>query len=56
MDALVDAGEWAARTFVQPELGANRVGHARELFALMRKQVGPAEQGACSLFLDEDDA
>jgi phosphogluconate dehydratase len=56
MDALVDAGEWAARAVAKPELAGNRIGHGRELFALMRRQVGPAEQGACSLFIDEDDA
>ena len=54
MDALVDAGEWEARAFARTELAANHVGHGRELFASMRKLVGPAEQGACSLFIDED--
>ena len=54
MDALVDAGEWDARAHAQASLAANRIGHGRELFGLMRKQVGPAEQGACSLFVDED--
>jgi len=54
MDALVDAGEWEARAFARTELAANHVGHGRELFASMRKLVGPAEQGACSLFLHED--
>ena len=53
MDALVDAGEWEGRAFAGTELAANHVGHGRELFASMRKLVGPAEQGACSLFLDE---
>ena len=54
MDALVDAGEWNAREAATPALAGNRIGHGRELFALMRVQVGPAEQGACSLFIDED--
>jgi phosphogluconate dehydratase len=54
MDALVDAGEWASRAFARTELAANRVGHGRELFASMRRLVGPAEQGACALFVDED--
>ena len=53
MDALVDAGEWNAREHAKPDLAANRIGHGRELFGLMRRQVGPAEQGACSLFVDE---
>ena len=56
MEALVDAGEWASRMHAKPDLAANRIGHGRELFALMRRQVGPAEQGACSLFIDEGDA
>ncbi|MFT4179552.1 MAG: phosphogluconate dehydratase [Thermomonas sp.] len=56
MDALVDAAEWNARDAVKPALAGNRTGHGRELFGLMRKQVGSAEQGACSLFIDEDAA
>ncbi|QIL20388.1 phosphogluconate dehydratase [Thermomonas sp. HDW16] len=56
MEALVDAGEWATRALAKPTLAANRIGHGRELFALMRRNVSPAEQGACSLFLDEDAA
>ena len=44
----------ASRAFAATQLAANRVGHGRELFASMRKLVGPAEQGACALFLDED--
>jgi len=55
MDALVDAAEWASRTHAKPALAANRIGHGRELFALMRRNVSPAEQGACSLFMDEDE-
>ena len=50
----MDAAEWTARTAIKPDLAGNRVGHGRELFAMMRKQVGSAEQGACSLFLNED--
>lgn len=56
MDALVDAAEWNAREHAKPTLAGNRIGHGRELFAPMRRQVGPAEQGACALFIDEDDA
>lgn len=54
METLVDADIWAAREAVRPALAGNHVGHGRELFAMMRKQVGSAEQGACSLFLDEE--
>jgi len=55
MEALVDADTWAAREAVRPSLAGNHVGLGRELFAMMRKQVGSAEQGACALFLDEDE-
>ena len=54
METLVDAAELNTRALAQASLAANRIGHGRELFALMRNQVGPAEQGACSLFLGED--
>jgi phosphogluconate dehydratase len=53
MDALVDAAEWNARTPELASLQGNRTGLGRELFALMRTQVGTAEQGACSLFVAE---
>ncbi len=56
LDALVDADEWHARSAASTPLAANRTGHGRELFALMRNQVGPAEQGACALFPGEDGA
>jgi len=54
MEALVAEAEWQARTPDQADLSGNRSGHGRELFAVMRAQVGPAEQGACALFVDED--
>jgi phosphogluconate dehydratase len=50
MDALVDAADWNAREALQPDLSGNRFGTGRELFGLMRGNVGSAEQGACSLF------
>ncbi|GAB3102149.1 phosphogluconate dehydratase [Lysobacter terrae] len=53
MDALVDAAEWNARTPEFASLQPNRTGLGRELFALMRTQVGTAEQGGCSLFVAE---
>ena len=53
MDALVDAAEWNARAPELAPLQGNRTGLGRELFALMRTQVGTAEQGACSLFVTE---
>ncbi len=54
MDALVDAAEWQARVPELAPLQPNRTGLGRELFALMRTQVGTAEQGGCSLFVTED--
>ena len=54
MEALVAEAEWQARMPDQADLSGNRSGHGRELFAVMRAQVGPAEQGACALFVDED--
>jgi phosphogluconate dehydratase len=54
IDVLVDASEWAAREPHAPNLAASRTGLGRELFALMRAQVGSAEEGACSL-LDASD-
>ncbi len=55
MEALVEADTWQQRAHRLSALAANRSGHGRELFGLMRKQVSPAEQGACSLFILEDD-
>jgi phosphogluconate dehydratase len=48
--ADVPEAEWAARTPWQGDFSANRAGVGRELFGLMRANVGTAEQGACSLF------
>jgi phosphogluconate dehydratase len=53
MDALVDIDAWNARTPELASLQPNRSGLGRELFALMRTQVGTAEQGGCSLFVAE---
>jgi phosphogluconate dehydratase len=49
----VPAAEWAARASRSLDLAANRNGVGRELFGLMRAQVGSAEQGGCSLFVNE---
>ena len=54
MDAIVSEAEWNARTPQAGDLSANRHGMGRELFAMMRAQVGTAEQGGSALFLDED--
>ncbi|MBP6748143.1 MAG: phosphogluconate dehydratase [Xanthomonadaceae bacterium] len=54
MHADVDPAEWASRAPRPLDLRDNRVGVGRELFGLMRTQVGSAEEGACSLFVNED--
>ncbi|HTL14221.1 MAG TPA: phosphogluconate dehydratase, partial [Thermomonas sp.] len=53
LDVLVDAAEWAGREAVLPDLAGNRAGMGRELFGLMRGNVGSAEQGASPLFGNE---
>jgi phosphogluconate dehydratase len=50
MEALVDPAVWAARVPEHAPLQPHRAGLGRELFALMRNQVGTAEEGGCSLF------
>jgi phosphogluconate dehydratase len=54
MEALVPEAEWNARVPQSGPLEGNRFGLGRELFALMRAQVGTAEQGGSALFADED--
>ena len=56
MHADVPDAEWDARTSAAIDLRGNAHGVGRELFGLMRAQVGSAEQGACSLFVDTDHA
>ncbi|WP_345972702.1 phosphogluconate dehydratase [Sulfurimonas diazotrophicus] len=46
LELLVDAAELAAREPATPSLLHNRHGMGRELFALMRQNVGSAEEGA----------
>jgi phosphogluconate dehydratase len=53
MEARVPAVEWNARTPQAGDLTGNRAGYGRELFALMRAQVGTAEEGGSALFVDE---
>ncbi|WP_147653838.1 phosphogluconate dehydratase [Vulcaniibacterium gelatinicum] len=55
VEARVEPAVWQARTPVRPALAAHRHGLGRELFALMRARAGTAEQGACSLFVAEED-
>jgi phosphogluconate dehydratase len=50
----VSDAQWASRAPRSLDLADNRVGVGRELFGLMRVHVGSAEEGACSLFVNED--
>ncbi len=52
MHADVPEAVWAARAPAAIDLRGNAHGVGRELFGLMRAQVGSAEQGACSLFVE----
>ncbi len=49
----VTEAQWASRTPRALDLAGNRIGVGRELFGLMRANVGSAEEGACSLFVSE---
>jgi phosphogluconate dehydratase len=54
MEARVSDVEWNARAPQCGDLAHNRTGFGRELFALMRAQVGTAEEGGSALFVDEE--
>lgn len=49
LDVRIDPAAFAARDTHRVDLSPNRTGLGRELFALMRREVGSAEQGACAL-------
>lgn len=49
LDVLVDPSEWAGRTAAVADLSGNESGVGREIFAVFRRAVGPAEEGASSL-------
>jgi phosphogluconate dehydratase len=51
LQALVPAGEWATRGNDTPDLSASHVGMGRELFAMFRKSVSAAEEGAATFDL-----
>jgi len=46
------ADDFEQREASSVDLSGNRSGVGRELFGLMRANVGPADQGACTLFVD----
>jgi phosphogluconate dehydratase len=46
LEILVDAAELDARPIAEADLSANEFGLGRELFAVFRRAVGPADRGA----------
>ncbi|KTR06027.1 phosphogluconate dehydratase [Aureimonas ureilytica] len=46
LEVLVDATEFGARPLAEADLSANEFGLGRELFAVFRRAVGPADRGA----------
>ncbi|MES2537524.1 MAG: phosphogluconate dehydratase [Pseudomonadota bacterium] len=51
LQALVPEAEWAARSIAQADLSSSHVGMGRELFAMFRKTVSAAEEGATTFDL-----
>lgn len=51
LQALVPDAEWAERDNEPADLSANQVGMGRELFAVFRKSISAAEQGAATFGL-----
>jgi phosphogluconate dehydratase len=56
IDVDVPAAEFQAREPHRADLAANRTGMGRELFAMMRAQVGTAEAGGSALWANEERA
>jgi phosphogluconate dehydratase len=50
LEALVDPGEWAARTPLDADLSDSQSGMGRELFAAFRVGAAPAERGGGIIF------
>jgi phosphogluconate dehydratase len=50
LEVLVPEAEWAARVPVTADLEANSFGVGRDLFGGFRRAVGPADEGASSLY------
>jgi phosphogluconate dehydratase len=54
IDIDMPDGAWQSREPHRADLAANRTGMGRELFAMMRAQVGTAESGGSALWADEE--
>jgi phosphogluconate dehydratase len=50
----VDDAELASREFAKADLSSSHVGMGREMFGGMRASLTGAEQGACSLFFEQE--
>ena len=50
LELLVDAAELAKREYAEVELGSQRYGVGRQIFAALRSEMLGAEEGASSLF------
>jgi phosphogluconate dehydratase len=55
LQVQLSEAEWHRRTAVKISLEHNQFGVGRELFGLMRANVGSAEHGACALFVDANE-
>ncbi len=53
LEAQVDTAVWQSRVPATIDASASHAGYGRELFGLMRASATGAEQGACSLFVDQ---
>ena len=56
MSLLVDSDVLAAREAKQANIGKHQIGMGREMFAGMRSTLTGAEEGACSLFVEQEQA
>ena len=55
MTLHVDEAELTAREAKVTDVASHQIGMGREMFAGMRSTLTGAEQGACSLFVGQDD-
>lgn len=53
MGVNIDTQTLLTRLPAALEIDGHRIGFGRELFGLMRRHAGTAEQGACALFMED---
>ncbi|WP_100640809.1 phosphogluconate dehydratase [Alteromonas facilis] len=56
LSLLVDEAELAARQPMQTDIAMHQIGMGREMFGGMRSTLTGAEEGACSLFVEQEQA